>query len=79
MAPYQSEVAVKDNELRRVQVTLAPLATGEVPRWVWLVGGAVLVTGAAVGAAVLFQPSDRSLPGSIDPPGKIQLRFGGAR
>ena len=41
--------------------------------------GKVLLTGAVVGAAVLFQPADRALDGSINPPGKVELRFGGGR
>lgn len=79
MTPYQSEVVVKDGEARRVQLSLTPLAQGQVARWLWIAGGAVLVSGAVIGGALLFQPSDRSLPGSINPPGKVQLTFGGAR
>ena len=79
MTPYQTEVVVRDNQTRRVQVTLTPLPTDTVARWLWIAGGAALLTGAVVGAVVLFQPSDRTVGGTIDPPGKIELRFGGGR
>jgi hypothetical protein len=71
------EGTVADGEVRRMQVTLNPLPQSQVARWLWIAGGAVLVTGAVVGGAVLFQPSDRTVPGSLNPPGKIQLSFGG--
>lgn len=77
--PYQSDVLVQDNQVRRVDVTLTPKPTEEVASWLWIAGGAVLMTGAIIGGVVLFQPADRSVPGSIDPPGTFQLRFGGAR
>jgi PEGA domain-containing protein len=78
MTIYQSEVLVQDDKPREIQVTLTPLpkASG-VSKWLWIAGGAVLVAGAAVTGAVLFQPTPR--PGVDGTLGTFPLSYGGRR
>jgi len=72
MHPYQSEVAVKDDERRQVEVTLLA-QPASVAKWLWVGGGVLLVAGAAVGGAFLFKPSDPKAPsGSL---GTFQTSF----
>ncbi|MFT3776536.1 MAG: PEGA domain-containing protein [Minicystis sp.] len=77
MAAYQSEVVIQDDQLRRVDVTLNPLPRDTTKTVLWIVGGAALAAGAAVGGAFLFKPS-RTAPveGNISP-GTVQLSYGG--
>jgi hypothetical protein len=58
MQAFQSEVLIQDNQTRIVDVTLQPLARGGVPMWAWIVGGAAVATGAAVGGYFLFKAKD---------------------
>src|SRR4029078_7137132 len=61
MSIYQSEVVVQDNKPRELQATLTPLPkASNLSKWLWIAGGAVLVTGAAIGGAVLFQPKPQA-------------------
>lgn len=76
MLPYQSDVLVQDNRVRRVQVTLTPRPTDEVARWLWVAGGVLLVGGAAIGGTVLYTPANTTVDGSFYP-GHVQLRHGG--
>jgi PEGA domain len=80
MAAYQSEAVVQDTQTRRIEVTLNPLPKTDGTKTIlWIVGGAVLATGAAVGGAFLFKPSKAAeVEGSIAP-GNVQLSFGGRR
>jgi len=80
MAAYQSEVVIQDDQLRRVEVTLNPMARTDTTRTVlWIVGGAALAAGAAVGGAFLFKPQAApGVQGNIAP-GTVQLAFGGKR
>jgi hypothetical protein len=67
MRPYQSEVVVKDDETRTLQVSLEPERGPLV--WPWIVGGVVL-TGAVIGGialAVRTPPSETPVGGSISP------------
>jgi PEGA domain len=77
MAPYQSEVVIADEKLRRVDVTLSPAARTDTTRTVlWVAGGVVLAAGAAVGGYFLFKPQSVSpVNGSLQP-GSTQLSFG---
>lgn len=49
MKPYQTEVMVQDNVVRRIQVTLDPEPKPGVPTWALITGSAVLAVGAGVG------------------------------
>ena len=78
MTIYQSEVIVQDNKPREIQVTLTPLAkASNLSKWLWIAGGAVLVTGAAIGGAVLSQPKPQTeVTGTL---GTVYLSLGGRR
>jgi hypothetical protein len=65
--PYTSLVELRDGESRTLQVTLATEAHA-APVWPWIVGGAVIAAGAAVGGYFLFRPHDER--GSV-PPGSL--------
>jgi hypothetical protein len=73
---YQSDLLMVDDQLRTVDVSLEPLPhAGRVPAWIWVVGGAVLVAGAATGAYFVFKPGDHQPPVTIGTisPGTVQL------
>ena len=72
--PNEREIVLKDDERRTVQVKLVDAAPGGPPAWVWIVGGAVLAGGAALGGALLFEQSP--VRGNIEPR-VVQLSFGG--
>ncbi len=78
MAPYQSEVVIQDDNVRRVDVTLSPQVRTDTTRTVlWIVGGALLAAGSAVGGYFLFKPTTSApVVGSLAP-GSVQLSFGG--
>lgn len=72
---YTSDVAVRDNELTTLRITLendqvATPAGGGGSGWMWLAGGAV-VAGLGVGAYYLFRPEESQPPpyveGSLEP------------
>lgn len=73
MQTYQSEVLILDNQPRRIQVSLNPLPADN-SKWLWIGGGALLVTAAVVGGIFLFQPEDKSVVGTI-PPGQVRLEL----
>jgi PEGA domain len=77
MYPYQSDVVVADDQNRTIDVRLEPKPhAGGLPSWVWIVGGAVIVAGAATAAYLVLKPSDQqagATPGTISPPGTVQL------
>jgi hypothetical protein len=54
--PYQADVALRDGEIRTLDVTLASPHHRAV--WPWIVGGAVVAAGAAVGGYFLLKPKD---------------------
>ena len=62
--PYQSDVAVQDDQTQSVRVMLeseAPVVAkdkGMGTTWLWVAGGAVLATGLGVGAYFAFKPED---------------------
>ena len=79
MTPYQSEVVIQDDQLRRVDVTLLAVPRDATKTVLWIVGGAALAAGAAVGGAFLFKPSSQpAVEGSITP-GTVQLGYFGGR
>jgi hypothetical protein len=70
---YTSDVAVRDNELTTLRITLesdAVAAGGGSSGWLWLAGGAV-VAGLGVGAYYLLRPEEAEPPpyveGSLEP------------
>jgi hypothetical protein len=70
MRPYQSEVVIKDDEARTLQISLEPeqKSGGGVPAWVWIGGGVLVAGGAAVGGYFLLKPkSEAAAPGTISP------------
>jgi hypothetical protein len=70
MQPFQSEVVISDGQARTVDVSLQPQASTGLPAWVWIAGGAVLVTGAAVGGYFAFKTKEEPASptaGSITP------------
>jgi hypothetical protein len=77
MAPYQSEVVIQDDKTRRVDVSLSPQARTDTTRTVlWIVGGVVLASGAAVGGYFLFRPQTATPVMGTLAPGSTQLYFG---
>jgi hypothetical protein len=80
MITYQTEVVVEDGATRTIPVELQPAEGGGISKWVYIIGGGVLLaTGAVVGGILLAQPGDpATTPGTIQP-GTIQLVWGGGR
>ena len=76
MTTYQAEVLVQDDRSREILVTLSPLAkASSTSTWLWIAGGAVIVAGAVVGGAFLFQPTRRpEVDGTL---GTFPLSYGG--
>jgi hypothetical protein len=58
---YTNSIDIREREVRTLDVTLRSEAHGG-PVWPWLVGGAVVVVGAAVGGYFLFRPHDQTTP-----------------
>jgi hypothetical protein len=83
MRPYQNELVLKDKETRTVAITLDReiKPSAGVPSWVWIGGGALLLTGAAVGGYFLLRPQDEdpTLPVGTLEPGNVQASFPGIR
>jgi hypothetical protein len=59
--PYRAQLDLHDGETRTMEVTLEnePRAAAV---WPWIVGGAAVIAGAAVGGYFLFKPSDTVIP-----------------
>lgn len=78
MTPYQSEVVIQDDQLRRVDVSLQAVPRDATKTVLWIVGGAALAAGAAVGGAFLFKPSKTApVEGNISP-FTVQLSYKGS-
>jgi len=56
----RTDVILVDRESRELTVEMD--SSGGVPRWLWWVGGGVLVAGAAVAGYFLFRPSPVQAP-----------------
>ncbi len=52
MKPYQSEVIVQDNSVRRISVSLDPEPRSGLPTWMLITGSALLAAGAGVGIGI---------------------------
>ncbi|MGK3992650.1 PEGA domain-containing protein [Sorangium sp. So ce1024] len=84
MLAHQSEVMLKDDQVRRRVVELEPIDV--LPRWLWVGGGAALLAGAVVTGVLVFRPEPPA-PGTADPrtvrvaghDGGLVLRFGASR
>ncbi|WP_437639672.1 PEGA domain-containing protein [Sorangium sp. So ce854] len=77
MTPHEVSILVRDDELRRIDVSLerAP-ERGGASKWLWIGGGAALFAGALVAGALLFEPGTPAEQGSL---GTVPLGFGGRR
>lgn len=74
--PYQSEVIVQENSVRRVPVTLDAEPRWGVPTWLLVTGGAVIAAGFGVGIGYfVFKSGDAPPPvaGNL-PPYSIDIR-----
>jgi hypothetical protein len=60
MRPYKAEIELREGERRTLEVTLE--AEHPTVIWPWIVGGAALAAGAAVGGYLLLKPSDTTTP-----------------
>jgi hypothetical protein len=69
--PYRAEIDLKDGETRSVDVTLETERSGAL--WPWVVGGAVVAAGAAVGGYFLFKSEPQVAPRPPDTLGSLQL------
>ena len=58
--PYKADIDVRDGETRTLQVTLSDEAKKAI--WGWIIGGAVVATGAVVGGYFLLKPKDEKSP-----------------
>jgi len=66
---FKTQVDLQDGETRQVQVTLESEKAGGRAVWPWIVGGAVVVAGAAVGGYFLLKPQDTQ--GAAAPTGTL--------
>ena len=85
--PYRSDTVIQDNQTTTLRITLQedakPLGamTPEDSKndylWAWIAGGAVVVSGLAIGSYYLFRPEDSGPPAPVDGTlGTIELPFG---
>ncbi|WP_437650034.1 PEGA domain-containing protein [Sorangium sp. So ce362] len=77
MTPHEVQVLVRDEELRRIDVSLerAP-GPGGASKWLWIGGGAAIFAGALIAGALLVEPGTPAEQGSL---GTVPLGFGGRR
>lgn len=82
MAPQQSEIVIQDNQARSINVALNPQPEPSDPsKWLWLVGGAAILGGAAVVGALVYKPNE-GVPGTINAvpiPLSFSFSLGGGR
>jgi tetratricopeptide (TPR) repeat protein len=75
MRSHQTDVAIEDNETRRVQVTLEA-EPSRSSTWLWVGGGVLTAAGLGLGAYYLLRPETIPAPppqvGTM-PPGSVQL------
>ncbi|WP_437900050.1 PEGA domain-containing protein [Sorangium sp. So ce124] len=77
MAPHEAQILVRDDQRRRIDVSLERAAQrGGASKWLWIGGGAAIFAGALVAGALLFEPGTPVEQGSL---GTVPLGFGGRR
>ncbi|HEY6729304.1 MAG TPA: PEGA domain-containing protein [Polyangiaceae bacterium] len=85
--PYRSDTVVQDNQTTTLRITLqedarplgamSPEDSKNDYMWAWIAGGAVVVSGLAIGSYYLFRPEDSGPPAPVDGTlGTIELPFG---
>lgn len=85
--PYRSDTVVQDNQTTTLRITLqedakplgamTPEDSGNDYMWAWIAGGAVVVSGLAIGGYYLFRPEDSGPPAPVDGTlGTIELPLG---
>jgi len=72
--PYSALVELRDGEARTLQVTLSAEPRSALI-WPWIVGGAAIAAGAAVGGYFLFRPRDERAPAPPGSLGTVDLTF----
>ncbi len=67
--PKLLEVALRDDEVRDMRVSLEQKRSSGVPAWLWVVGGAVVVGGASTAIFFATRPTEfaGSTPGTLNP------------
>jgi hypothetical protein len=75
--PYNSNVIVEVGKTRTLDISLETLEGGGVPAWVWITGGVLVASGAAVGGYFLFSGGEETqqtslVVGTMNP-GTVQL------
>ena len=75
--PHDADIVVEEGQAQVLSVTLESDKKGGLPTWVWVAGGAVLVSGAAVGGYFLFRSSPDTPPTPVGTlsPGSVQASF----
>jgi hypothetical protein len=69
--PYQADIGLRDGEVRTLDITLVSQRHAVI--WPWVVGGAVLAAGAAVGGYFLLKPKETTEPFPTGPAGSVQF------
>jgi hypothetical protein len=69
---YRTQVELRDGETRTLQVTLEA-EKHRAAIWPWIVGGAVVAAGAAVGGYFLFRPQETTTVAPTGPLGSVTL------
>jgi hypothetical protein len=70
--PYTADVDLHDGETRTMDVSMVPEHSGSSV-WPWIVGGAVVAAGAAVGGYFLFKPQTQTGPAPTGVIGGVTL------
>lgn len=84
--PYRSDTVVQDNQTTTLRITLqeesralgamSPEDSKNDYMWAWIAGGAVVVSGLAIGGYYLFRPEDSGPPAPVEGTlGTIELPF----
>ena len=69
---YRTQIELRDGETRTLQVTLES-EKHRAAIWPWIVGGALVAAGAAVGGYFLFRPQETTTVAPTGPLGSVTL------